>query len=147
MHLRRSIQVILALTVVAAFGCGPSSSKGVHVKGIVLLNGQPLAIENGPPMEDGAFEVSLYAHGKEEIPAATATDGSFECLTPLAESGKYKLVVLFPDPAQGDGSDSLGGKFDMDKSPISVDIPEDQRGKTLDLGTFELSKYMEAESN
>ncbi len=138
---RRSIQVLLAFAITMTLGCGPSEKEGVVVKGKVLLDGQVMQVENAPPGVESGAEVHLY-QGEENplFSGTTLADGAFEFTDPKVDPGKYKLVVYFRN--YGFDSDGLNGAFGESNSPIPVDIPEDKRGDTLDLGTIELNDYI-----
>jgi hypothetical protein len=130
---------IAAIAIVA--GCGPTLPQGVVVKGKLIKAGQPLPV----PRSDvglGWVQLDLVpAGGLGTESSRTKDDGSFEFrgagqgIAP----GKYRLAVSYYD--KGPPNDSLKGAFSAAKTPITIDVPQDKVGGTLDAGTIDLADH------
>lgn len=139
---KRSWFVIVTLFGICAMGCDMGPPKGVIVKGKVLKGGQVMPVTR-PDIHLGMVEVHLVSsEGNAEGPerALAAEDGSFTFpgLGKGVKAGKYRLSVYHRE--NGPPGDSLNGVFSDEKSPITVTVPTDKLGGTLDLGTIDLDK-------
>ena len=135
--------VLMSLTAIT-LGCGSEKigDEGVIVRGKIVKGGAPLEVSRRD-VGLGAVEVHLIPadSSKESQVAQAAEDGTFEMVGAGQgiAPGTYKLAVYQQD--QGPGSDLLKGKFSIEKTPISIELPADKVGDTHDLGTIELNDH------
>lgn len=150
--------LVLALVAALPLGCGGGRlpvDQGVIVRVKLLKGGQPLsgAMANMPPgVEDTSpFEIALVPQGGADaaethlrgmyIAEYSAADGVavFKGPGKGIPAGKYTLTVRAANVMPGDAeNDPLGGKFDLETSPLVVDIPPDKLGSEFDLPEIDL---------
>jgi len=136
---------VLLLPVLALAGCGSSVEEGVIVTGKIIMNGDPLKA----PRRDvgiGVVYVKLVpvdVEGGETESVEAAEDGTFKIIGPGkgVPPGSYKLAI---SQQGGPDSDMLIDKFSEETTPITVNLPKDKVGDTIDLGTIDLSKPPES---
>jgi hypothetical protein len=131
----------IACLLLAGCGGGYKPPQGVVVTGKVLQGGKPLEV----PRRDvglGMVEVKLVpVAGGPPIGTLADEGGAFKISgagggVPV---GNYRLAVYQRD--QGPTSDKLQDAFSQEKSPITVEVPQQKLGGTIDLGVVELDKY------
>jgi hypothetical protein len=128
-------------------GCGPREEygvKGVQLRGRIVLEGQPLPLDR-PDVGLGVVDLILV-HESQNQPvdyASAREDGKFEFLGDGqgVPPGSYRLAVRHYKT--GPGKDELAGKLNVANTSISVNVPQDRMGKTLDLGDIELSDHLQ----
>ena len=140
-----ALLIVVVIIVRAVFFGQPNDGvePGVIVRGRIVKSGQPLVVPNRE-VGLGNVEVILVPIGGGNAGRGTgsrvgAEDGSFEIVGPGlgVRPGTWRLAVYQQD--QGYGSDMLEGAFSEEASPITIEVPADER-KT-DLGTIDLGSF------
>lgn len=152
MIVRLSALFAVAVLIVAQVGCGGAPDAGATVSGKVLKGGQPLKADMGdggpaPPGSEDDIAVSLFpvGDGVEVSGLYNTEDGSVEFANeggtpPGVAPGKYKLVVTV-HPGGDYDKDALDGVFNMENSPVEIEVPESAKGGSFDMGTIELNDH------
>lgn len=141
---RRFPWVLTAMLVMVAAGCSPDGFRRVKVKGVVTLEGKPLA------NADLRF-LPLADRGDEAI-GLSGADGSFTLASARhgiagAVPGEYAVIVNLPefelqpvDPAEGTAVAPPAGKNPIpavyrsqSQTPLRVTIPEGGGSITIEL--------------
>ncbi|MCE9527039.1 MAG: hypothetical protein K8R36_13395 [Planctomycetales bacterium] len=135
--------MVISGTLLAFLGCGGGGFKaeaGVKVTGKVTKGGQPLKASSPiPGIKPVRIELFPIHTGPEDSRSAFGTlvneDGTFELDGPGQgiKPGKYKVSVTIDS---GDGNDQLGGKYAGMNSPIEIEIAENKKGGSQDLGAI-----------
>ena len=122
-RLRRFLAPLFLLACSAVVGCGGVAM--VKPKGKVVQNGQNLTVGE----KTGMIQVTLFAESDTEMANAQATntksDGTFEVVGREGKGvakGKYKVAVQVLDPYPK--TDKLKGKYDRDKTTLTVDVSD-----------------------
>jgi len=144
------MRLFFVLGCLLVCGCGKPSTVA-QVQGRILLDGQPLLIEQNDDLEQGMVMVELIpqdSQGKlqqSEMAIYDDRDGSFAMPGTNGDGippGNYKIVVQQLRSYADLGSDQLKGKFSAKRTPLSCRVNLDEEN-TVDI---ELSDFMNDKS-
>ncbi|MBN9118435.1 MAG: hypothetical protein J0I06_04605 [Planctomycetes bacterium] len=121
----------LALLVASLAGCTPAADGRAVVRGKLLDNGKPFALDTtklklppgatGLPPGSRPLSLTFLAEGGEQFPANVTDAGTFEVVGPDGKGikpGRYKVAIT----AGAGGPDYFGGKFAPDKTQIVREV-------------------------
>ena len=128
--------MLIALMAALFTGCGEAGGEAKYeVSGKITKGGQPLPLDPALAQAKAArVEVRFLRMGTGDQPDYSATgfaepDGTFKLVD--VPKGKYRVAVQHIDgKSQGD---TLGGKFDDRKSPITREITGETKDLNIDL--------------
>jgi hypothetical protein len=132
---------LVAALAMLVVGCG---SGGTILSGKVVSNGQPYSVENRE-----AFGLSFQQidGNRQTYWATVSKEGQFHLAKPLP-AGKYRICAthradytafMQQHPGWGLGvtggpPDKLGGQFNGERSPLTIDLSGKESRLTIDLG-------------
>lgn len=138
---RRAISLLLAGAMLwLSTGCNAPKvvvEETILLKGKLTKGGAPLTVDSSKLGDYAKVEVIFVPTEKQQgykQSAKVGTDGSFTLATESGKPlppGKYKVAVRQWEPYPT--KDLLGGKYDENKTPLSITIAADTKTVDIDM--------------